>query len=163
MDSLIERIRARIADGRPNDHPDEWLSVQPPVASDAVAAAEVQLGFRLPELLRQLYTRVGNGGFGPVFGLIPLSGFSAGQAEFDLVGDYLRLVRRFAEWPVGLVPVFYCGCTLFEFVDCRTLGGAVTWFDEGTETIHELLRTNRSSIPSLERRLELWLAGEEPW
>jgi hypothetical protein len=72
MKALIERIRARIAEGRATDHPGEWLPVQPPVAPDSVAEAERILGFRLPELLRRLYIEVGNGGFGPIFGLIPL-------------------------------------------------------------------------------------------
>src|SRR4051812_41777340 len=123
MDSLLERIRARIAAGLPNDHPGEWLAVQQPVGPEAAAAAEARLGFPLPDLLRRLYTEVGNGGFGPWFGLLPLSADSLGQhppaeAEFDLVGDYLRLVRLRAGdpqgWPAGLVPAFYCGCTVFE-------------------------------------------------
>jgi hypothetical protein len=173
MAALIERIRARIADERPNDHPDTSLPVQPPVSPEAIAEAEADLAFRLPELLRRLYTEVGNGGFGPVFGLIPLSAASLGEepppeAEFDLVGGYHRLGRRFAGdpqggWPTGLVPVFYCGCTVFEFADCRDPAGPVTWFDEGTEKLDVVVGGKRSVVPSLELRLVAWLAGEPVW
>ena len=166
MDALIERIRARIVEGRPNDQPGEWLPVQPPVLPEALVAAEAQLGFRLPESLRRLYAEVGNGGFGPVFGLLPLTIASLGEApaeaESELAGDHARLVRRYAgEWPAGLVPAFYCGCTVFEFVDCRDPAGPVVWFDEGSEELSELL--NREAIPSLARRLEAWLASEQVW
>jgi hypothetical protein len=172
VESLLERMRARIAAGRPCDHPGEWLPVQPPTTLAKVGAVEDRLGFALPELLRRLYTEVGNGGFGPVFGLLPLTIMSLGdaapaEAEFELAGDYARLVRRYASdprgggRPAGLVPAFYCGCTVFEFVDCRSPDGPVVWFDEGTEELAELLQ--RQAVPSLARRLEAWLAGEQVW
>jgi hypothetical protein len=172
VDTLLDRIRARIVEGKPCDHSGMWLPVQPPTTPAEVAAVEGRLGFQLPELLRRLYTQIGNGGFGPVFGLIPLSlvslgGHAPAEAEFELVGDYARLVRRYASkpcsggWPVGLAPVFYCGCTVFEFVDCRSPDGPVVWFDEGGEELSELL--TREPVPSLAARLELWLADEQPW
>jgi hypothetical protein len=167
MDLLLDRIRARIAEGRPCEHPGEWLPVQPATTPAEVGAVEGRLGFHLPELLRRLYTEVGNGGYGPVFGLLPLTVMSLGddappEAEFELAGDYARLVRRYgAEWPAGLVPAFYCGCTVFEFVNCRSPDGPVVWFDEGTEELSELLA--REPVPSLAARLETWLAGEQPW
>jgi hypothetical protein len=170
MPSLIERIRNRVAEGRPNDYPSEGLPVLPPVAPDVVAAAEGQLGFRLPDLLRRLYTEVGNGGFGPVFGLVPLSAASLGDdpppgAEFDLVSGYHDVVRRYAgdpqgPWPAGLVPAFYFGCTVFEFVDCRDPAGPVVGFDSGSEDLAVVRDGSRVVAESLERRLESWLAGE---
>jgi hypothetical protein len=96
-----------------------------------------------------------------------VEGLPPGEAEFELAGDYARLVRRYARdprgggWPAGLVPAFYCGCTVFEFVDCRSPDGPVVWFDEGTEALSELL--TREPVPSLAARLEAWLAGERPW
>jgi hypothetical protein len=171
VDALLKRIRARVAEGQPCDHSGQWLPAQPPIAPTEVAEAEAMLGFRLPELLRLLYTEIGNGGFGPEFGLIPLSTASLGgdppaQAEFELVGEYARLVSRFTGgsrglWPTGLVPAFYCGCTVFEFVDCKDPAGPVVWFDEGTEELAELL--NRKAVPSLACRLEAWLEGKQVW
>jgi hypothetical protein len=168
VESLLERIRARIAEERPCDHPDEWLPVQPPIGSGLLDEAEAQLGFALPELLRRLYTEVGNGGFGPVFGLLPLSRASLGDnppatAEFDLVGEYLWLRRaepdRVARcgWRPGLVPAFYCGCTVFEFVDCLAPGGPVVPLDVGADM------DPLPPIESLAARLEEWLAARYPW
>ena len=103
--------------------------------------------------------------------MLPLTIASLGdappaEAEFELVGDYVRLVRRYANnpeggWPTGLVPTFYCGCTVFEFVDCRNPDESVVWFDEGSEKMSEL--RERKPVRSLEARLEAWLAGEQPW
>jgi hypothetical protein len=118
-----------------------------------------------------MYTEVGNGGFGPGFGLLPLSSASLGgdppaEAEFELAGECARLVGRYTGdsgggWPAALVPVFYWGCTVFEFVDCRDPASPVVWFDEGSEELSEL--RHREPTPSLARRLEAWLAGEQVW
>jgi hypothetical protein len=176
MDSLLAQILDRIARERPCDYPDNWLPVQPPVAPEAMAIAEAALGFRLPELLRRLYLEVGNGGFGPGLGLIPLSVASLGEdppreAEFHLVEDYHRRCARYPldphdpgeGWPVGLVPMFYYGCTVFEFVDCWDPSSRVVWLDGWPARLTELLERKRSSILSLQRRLEAWLAGENVW
>jgi hypothetical protein len=169
MKALLDRILERIRDDRPNDNPGEWLPVQPRVLREAVDAAEVRLGFRLPDLLRQLYTRIGNGGFGPGFGLIPLSTASLGSdpppaAEFNLLGDYFLLVDQYAAenggWPPRLVPAFYFGCTSFEFVDCRDAAGPVIGFDPGSEELEWVHGQERVVASSLEERLESWLAGE---
>jgi hypothetical protein len=168
VDALIERIRARIAEGRPCDLPGEWLPLQPAAEPEAVTDAEARLGFPLPELLRRLYTEVGNGGYGPAFGLLPVSAASLGpdppaEAEFDLVGQYAWLSRAepdrvgWTGWRPGLVPVFYLGCTVFEFVDCLAPGGPVVILDLGAEM------EPQPPVPSLAARLEMWLSGEEPW
>jgi len=163
VDALIERIRARIAAGRPCDHPGEWLPVQRPATPAALADAEAALGFRLPGLLRTLYVEVGNGGFGPVFGLLPLSRASLGddppaEADFDLLGQY------------------DCGATAPAGRDgapgwCRLSTAAVPSLNSSTVTTP----TQRSfrwtcadmeewpPVPSLAGRLEMWLAGEQPW
>jgi hypothetical protein len=162
-DSLIERIRARIRDGQPCDHPGEWLPVLPSVSLHIVADAEAQLGFSLPFILRRLYTDIGNGGFGPVYGLLPLSSESLGdvrpaEAEFDLVCEYLRHTKNRPDgWRIGMVPVFYCGCTVFEFVDCLTAEGAIVPLDLGTDM------DSLPPIASLAARLEQWLSGKYPW
>lgn len=122
--------------------------------------AESLLGFALPDLLRRMSTEVGDGGFGPVFGLLPLS---AGDAEFDLVREY-RALREAGSaraartgWRSGLVPVFYCGCTVFEFVDCFADGNPVVPLDLGSDM------ESLTPVASLTERLEAWLAGRYPW
>jgi hypothetical protein len=55
------------------------------------------------------------------------------------------------------VPAFYCGCTVFEFVDCLAAGGPVVLLDLGAD-MDALL-----PIESLAARLEEWLSGRYPW
>ena len=43
--------------------------VAPRATLELCDSAELQLGFSLPTFLRELYVKVGNGGFGPGYGL----------------------------------------------------------------------------------------------
>src|SRR6185295_9456697 len=72
-----------------------------PVDDAALTDAEKKLGFALPVPLRQLYSQVGNGGFGPVAGIMPLK---------QLVDTYLDLKKnppgqRGQTWPPHLLPI----------------------------------------------------------
>src|SRR5258708_13239995 len=71
--TLIERLKETI---RTNHHPTgeyTWhhQTASLPVTGEDLAQAEAQLGFGLPSFLRRLYLEVGNGGFGPGYGLFP--------------------------------------------------------------------------------------------
>jgi hypothetical protein len=46
---------------------------------------------------------------------------------------------------------------VFEFVDCLAPGGPVQPLDLGAEW------ERPPPVPSLADRLEMWLAGEQPW
>lgn len=75
-------------------------ALAPVVGAAAIADAERRLGFALPAPLRQLYERVGNGGFGPDGGLLPLQ---------DAVSTFLNLIetppgQRGQKWPPDLLP-----------------------------------------------------------
>jgi hypothetical protein len=56
-----------------------------------------------------------------------------------------------------MVPAFYCGCSVFEFVDCYNPDAAVVPLDLGADM------EEWPPVPSLAGRLEMWLAGEQPW
>ena len=75
MSSLIERLKERITN--PNRATDGANAIKPSIAKPAkpaeVDAAEAVLGFSLPLFLRALYIEVGNGGYGPGYGLIGVS------------------------------------------------------------------------------------------
>jgi hypothetical protein len=70
-ENLIQRLLERNADReRATDggtHPRKRI---PPVGPKALQAAERAIGYKLPELLRAIYLRVGNGGFGPAYGIV---------------------------------------------------------------------------------------------
>lgn len=74
-----------------------------PIEEKAVAKVEASLGFRLPAELRQLYLEIGDGNFGPFFGIRRLSNWAK---------DYLKLrsdllAERGHPWPEALLPLVY--------------------------------------------------------
>jgi hypothetical protein len=111
MASLIERINERI--GHPARVTDGADVIEPTIAApprdSEVDAAEAALGFRIPPLLRRLYLEVGNGGFGPGYGLIGVPTEETAARRQQLVETYYRNIQRPRDdprwWPAELVPV----------------------------------------------------------
>jgi hypothetical protein len=120
-DELIERIRRHLAS-------DAESGALPAVASeDAVAHAELVIGYALPPLLRRLYLEIANGGFGPAHGLVPLGREGSGRdrvGEFSLVGLY-RDSCTSPDWPRGLLIAFDFGCAIWACVDATTVEGNI--------------------------------------
>lgn len=105
-----------------------------PLGEAEIRAAEASLGFSLPSTLRRVYAEVGNGGFGPAYGIMGLTG---GKLD-DLGRDAVSLFRRFREpdardpmwrWPERLLPVCHLGCAMHLCVDCSAAAGPVVWFE----------------------------------
>ncbi len=86
-----------------------------PVNSALLAAEEARLGFDLPESLRRLYRDVGNGGFGPGYGLYGLKGGHADEGR-TLVETYEMFVSD-SSWPRELVPIVDWGCATWSCID----------------------------------------------
>src|SRR5260370_17606364 len=70
-----------------------------PASAEKIAGAEADLGFRLDPFLRRVYTEVSDGGIGPGYGLLPLSG------ERNLSSVYADF--RSHGWPQRLLPAWY--------------------------------------------------------
>jgi hypothetical protein len=73
-DRLIARLKEIIQTSRHATGEPIWQHQRSvtPVTMEELAQAEEQLGFALPALLRRIYLEVGNGGFGPGYGLFAL-------------------------------------------------------------------------------------------
>src|SRR5215831_16604371 len=68
---LIRRLQQRNADReRATDGRIHSREPFPPATVKAIQGAERAIGFKLPELLRATYLKVGNGGFGPAYGIV---------------------------------------------------------------------------------------------
>ena len=126
---IIELVRERIHDERHLSAPPE-----PPVSEESWQSAENAIGYALPPLLRQLYLRVGNGGFGPGYGL--LSTHSVGMDSDDPGVVELHLVRQEVDpetplwiWPDGLVALNDWGCAIRSCVDCTDPDFPMVRFD----------------------------------
>lgn len=89
-ETLIRRLQDRIR-REPSVDMDQCPLTRPcpPVTEQALAQAESEIGFPLPPLLRALYTRVADGGYGP------------GRGFLTFAGDEWSLVER-AKWMYSL-------------------------------------------------------------
>ncbi|MBN2292697.1 MAG: SMI1/KNR4 family protein [Pirellulales bacterium] len=89
---------------------------------DLVEKAELRLGFPIPPILFECYTKIANGGFGPGYGLIGLEG-GATSDYGTIVETYHQLKSdqesEGNEWKAGLLPFCGWGCNIFSCVDCN--------------------------------------------
>ncbi|MFG2946200.1 SMI1/KNR4 family protein [Streptomyces adustus] len=155
FEQLVERVAAKAAESE---------RLLPPVSAEALDEAERMLGFRLHPLLAALYMKVGNGGFGPMDSLLPLSGGPNPDGEEAAVEEYLgRTPPADADtwwsWPVGVLPIMDEGCARFACVDCRSEDGTVLLFDLNAISGQDLSRAWFVDAGSLAEWLETWLAG----
>ncbi|MCC2671245.1 MAG: hypothetical protein K0Q72_3716 [Armatimonadetes bacterium] len=170
LDELVERIRVRVADPLRAIDSAAWVRPMPMVAPPAtladVDAAEAALGFPLPPLLRRLYTEVGNGGWGPDYGLDSIPTDGAVPDVNDLVGLYQQctaperaLESPAVQWPRGLVPLIKLGCVAMEVCDFLRPPYPVFKLDGDNWDLE--LSVEEALVPvaaSLADRLEAWLA-----
>jgi hypothetical protein len=121
---LIHRLQQRNADrARATDgqlHPRKPF---PPVAAKELQKTERALGFQLPELLRALYLQVGNGGFGPEYGIVGTKGgFKLDRCSLETCYQgmlQLEQENSLWRWPKRLLPLANYGCGMWSCVDCE--------------------------------------------
>ena len=129
-----------------------------PASREEFVALESSLGRPLPRLFRHLYARIGDGGFGPGYGLLPLA---------NVQHEYLRFRRIYSWWPDAVVPVLEWGCGIFSCIDSAGPFAPVLRYDPDME--EEQTRSVLGSayiaphlLPeaaSFQGWLEAWLCG----
>src|SRR5262249_5265510 len=174
MQRLLERLKRRAEN--PDRETDFSEKIFPPASARAVAAAEKQLRFRLPELLKAIYTQIGNGGFGPSYGFLGVQGGATDEEGYTLVPMY-RAMRQSAKenrprhWPEQLLPACRLGCGMWSCLDCARPRVPVLIFEpnnlEEGETDQEEAVLNWTSAffheaNSFASWLEAWLNGAYP-
>ncbi len=136
-------------------HPRELL---PPASQEDIATAESTFGFSLPEDLKQLYTSIANGGFGPSAGFLSLAEMAARYREFrsEPQGPCDEM------WPDHLLPVIPVDAGEACY-DLKT-GNIIYWdWEELVDEDAEGEAWDRSFIfraDSLGEWLQTWLAKE---
>jgi SMI1 / KNR4 family (SUKH-1) len=160
--SLLTAIRERALDPtRYRDSGAEWRRPVRAIPDEVgVQAVESELGVRFPELLRAVYTTIGNGGFGPGYGLLPLTPLKAEPAQDSVLGLYQVFSGADPEerswvWTRQLVPFCDWGCAIRSCVDCSTDAGAVVTFDPDS---HQEGADWRDSFASTHASLEAWFS-----
>jgi hypothetical protein len=170
--SLLDDIAARVRSGRHlidmdrGGTPDRY----PPVSAAEIVAAEARLGFELPALLRDIYMQVGNGGFGPGYGLIGLDGGApiyAGGRAYSLVDLYWAFRNRFSPlgepWAERLLPICTWGCSYFCYLDCALPTAPVMAIDEDSHGHGPWGCAFSLHAHSFEEWMRRWLDGENLW
>ncbi|MFF4264015.1 SMI1/KNR4 family protein [Streptomyces virginiae] len=142
-EQLLEQVAARAH----NSAQGNGKPLPAALGAAEIARAEGILGFALPPLLAALYTRVGDGGFGPECGLLSLH---------DAVSAYGAGRSSAWRWPEGVLPIADFGCSLSVCVDCRSDTAQVLLFDPG---LGEPELAWSIDTPSLAAWLHGWLDG----
>jgi hypothetical protein len=152
------------------------FKVYPPASQETIRKAERQLGFPLPALLKELYREVGNGGFGPGYGIFGVYGgapaIDSSGEQHDLVSFYQLhtgnqahsvlehdfssrgslFLQDLSTWFDKLVPICDWGCHHTSLLDCsKEAAPVIHHVGYGGELIFE--------SASLEGWLMDWLQG----
>jgi len=166
---LIARIARRAADRRTQIDMGEHSvpRISAPLEELDAEASEQALGFSVPPLLKRLYKKVGNGGFGPGYGLIGLKNGAMDDQGRNAVDAYKSYASADPSdlswtWPEGLLPVCHWGCAIYSCIDCKTDEYPIVVFDPN---MHDSSWT-QCFIPTnqnLEDWLGAWAAGTNLW
>lgn len=177
--TLIERLKQQLTTGRSPSEEYDFVRQQtnPPVTMNDLIEAEAKLGFPLPPLLKRLFCEVGNGGFGPGYGLFKLTLDRSVDDEYDdaLVDTYLALHPAgneawslspgkesaeaqqpicYYEYPEQVLMLCEWGCNIYSFLDCSSPEYRVLRKDHNYSLTEHALE-----CPSFHQWLEAWLAG----
>lgn len=135
----------------------------------AIAEAECRLGLRLPLMLRALYREVGNGGFGPGYGLLPLTA-DPRSAKVETVVDLYSALRRSDPedpawcWPDRWVPFCDWGCAIRSCVDCTSGDEGVLTFDPHARQPNQGMSASFAAThSSLDAWFLDWVSGADIW
>src|SRR5690349_6755955 len=122
VDDIIARIQTKLG----NLPQSEEASLGPALSEQEVAVFEQLHGIRLPEEFRQFVTRIGHGGYGPTYGLLPITRWLTGPAraagafplipDADLPAPFARGYSDDARSYPGTIAVVYRGCLDFTLL-----------------------------------------------
>ena len=96
--------------------------INPKLTPAEIQKAEEELGFKFPQLLIDIYSQIGDGGFGPGYGLYTLQ--EAKKIYLQYIGD------PECEWEKGTWPLCTWGCNIESFTDCVADGYTVYFTNE---------------------------------
>lgn len=159
----------------------------PPLSRGRVEECERELGFKLPALLKRVYSEVANGGVGPREELLGLSGgklceidFATGE-ECDVMQIYEQFQDVFQihedlededldvnwEWPKGVLPICDWGDQYATVLDCKSKSEdmIITCFDQvvNYKEAFQEKDGNIFALPGvpLQQWLEAWISGDD--
>lgn len=142
-ENLIQRLQQRIRRA-PSTDLERVPAIQPrpPLAPDKTERAELDLGFRLPPLLRSLYLEVADGGYGPGWGILPIDEIVEWDHRCRANGSDIVPPRN---WPEKLIRFCEWGCNFWSGIDCSSDRCAILRFDPDRDAA-EIRRSSRGGM-----------------
>jgi hypothetical protein len=163
---LVEALRLRLPGYEMHHH---GPAPAPRAPLDPATLREVQgtIGHFLPPLLVDVWCGIGNGGFGPGYGLLGLGpgGYpdDRGQTADEV---YLAFRTRSEKpphfrWPIGIFPICHFGCAIYHCVDLAT-EEMVIWEPNTWDGRHSFATALFPTGRSLAIWFTTWAQGESP-
>jgi hypothetical protein len=153
-------VNAQAPDGKPYRP-----TANVPAMLEEVMELEAAIGYRLPEDLRKIYLEVGNGGFGPGYGLEKVHRNDGLIASYN----FARKLRSFdgnVKWPGSYLPICSGGCDLLGVVDLLSERVGFLHYEigegipsEGIDAVPFQELTEWHS-PSIKSWFESWMDGK---
>jgi hypothetical protein len=164
LQTMVPRMRRKVF--RPPLDSSPFQDPSPPTGERQLEEAESKLGFELPPLLRRTYREVGNGGFGPAYGLIGVGPGATDSLGQDLVDGYRIRCQTDSDdrwfWPRNLLPIISVGGGTFLCADLSSAKTPILVFEPNTYTRDGPVEAYlQPCVPSLKQLLVNWLEGKE--
>lgn len=166
MEKLVSRIRQRAVNELTRT--DHTKFAVPSIGSkchlDEIAQFESTVDNSLPTFVKKLYLEIGNGGFGPGYGLMSLE-----PKEGDTNESVLEIYQAFSldepedelwDWPDDLLPLIDWGCAIRSCLDCGS--GEIIMFDPNNE-VEDMEEYFIPQSDSLESLMSDWCDGVNLW
>jgi hypothetical protein len=129
---------------------------------------ERRLGFPLPPLFKRIYMDVGNGGFGPGYGLLGMS--NGAPDDFGKTAPESYSLRRQGDpdnrdwfWPDALLPICHWGCAIYSCINCRDSNFPMQIFDPNVHQDSDWRDAYFDEAPSFDSWIREWAEGEDLW
>jgi hypothetical protein len=169
---LVARIRDCVGDLATHTDQAKLAPMEPWVVAttEQIAATEQRLGHKLPPLLAQVYREIGNGGFGPGYGMLGIVGGTVDLGDGNTAIDLYEMFRTSDPedpawtWPAGLLPVCDWGCAIRSCIDCTSSDGPVITFDPNSRDLNEPMdRALVQTHATVGAWFEDWVGGVNLW
>jgi hypothetical protein len=161
--AIRQRLHAKITDLGEASY--SQLSRGDPVE---IANDERRLGFAFPPLLKRIYVEIGNGGFGPGYGLIGLTNGTpddTGKTAPEIYRE-LRSADRHEpnlKWPQGLLPICHWGCAILSCIDCVDPNFRMRVFDPNVREQDNWASCFLEEANGFEIWMKEWASGTDLW
>src|SRR5262249_3421952 len=169
LDDIVSLVRKRLTWKITDQDKISRPKTLKPALNSRLGGDEESLGFRLPPVPKRIYTEIGNGGFGPGYGLIGMSS-GAPDSTGKTAPEIYRILRSndpqdpLWSWPDCLLPICEWGCAIMSCVDCAVPDFPVRIFDPNIHCDNKSWDDSFfEQAESFEAWIKAWADGNGLW